>query len=84
MKTRLTNIWKIPKVQFTNKNYVNETTVEPIVFAPSVDQWTKKGLEAVENKHISEFAENYGDRVLNKRNNPNKRRRLESMSKLKQ
>ena len=67
-----------------NKNYVNESKVEPIVFAPSVDQWTKKGLEAVENKHISEFADKYEDRVLNKRNNPNKRRRLESMSKLKQ
>lgn len=44
----------------------------------------KKGLEAVENKQISELADKYEDRVLNKRDNPNKRRRLESMSKLKQ
>ena len=33
----------------------------------------KRGLEAVENKHISEFADKYSDRVLNKRSNPNKR-----------
>ena len=87
LKTRLNQHMEDAKstvYKYINKNYVNETTVEPIVFATSVDQWTKKGLDAVENKRILEFADKYEDRVLNKRNNPNKRRRLEKMSKLKQ
>ena len=63
-----------------NKNYVNESKVEPIVL---LHQWIS-GLEAVENKQISELADKYEDRVLNKRDNPSKRRKLDSMSKLKQ
>ena len=42
--------------------------IELIVNAPSYD---KKHLEKSENEHISENADIYGDKLINKKNNPN-------------
>ena len=42
--------------------------IELIIDAPSYD---KKHLEKTENEHIREYAEIYGDKLINKRNNPN-------------
>ena len=66
-----------------NKNYVNESKVEPIVFAPSVDQWTKKALKLLRTNIYQNLLTNMRI-VFWTSNNQNKRRRLESMSKLKQ
>ena len=46
----------------------NNPKIELIVNAPSYD---KKHLEKTENEYIREYAEIYGDKLINKRNNPN-------------
>ena len=52
------------------KHKDKNSEIELIVYAPSKD---KKSLENVENKHITEFADKYGELLLNKRCNPLKK-----------
>ena len=51
---------------YKNKN--KNPKIELIVGAPSYD---KKHLGKSENEHIREYAEMFGDELLNKKNNPN-------------
>ena len=73
LKTRLEG-------HLTNKNSAvfkykdKKTKIELIINAPSYD---KKSLGKVENGHIEEYADKYGERLLNKRNNPLKTKKIE-------
>ena len=51
---------------FKHKQY--NPSIELIVLAPSND---KKGLKKIENGYIHEYAEKYGNKLLNKRCDPN-------------
>ena len=64
---------------YKNKN--KNPKIELIVNAPSYD---KKNLEKAENEHISENADIYGDKLINKKNNPNmKQKNMNTRLKLK-
>lgn len=52
------------------KHRNNNPRIELIVNAPSID---KKSLEKVENGYIQEYAEKYGERLLNVKANPVKK-----------
>ena len=52
------------------KNKQHKPKIELIVNAPSND---KKNLEQVENGYIHEYAEKYGNELINIRSNPNKK-----------
>lgn len=52
------------------KNKKHKPEIHLIIDAPSRD---KKALEAVEKKYIEEYALKYGDKLINKKCNPNKK-----------
>ena len=62
---------------FKNKHY--NPIIELLVACPSYD---KKSLEKVENSYIAEYAEKYGNRLINVRSNPLKVKKVEYTVKI--